>query len=123
MGEMLTIKLAASEPPGERHTNDLDSFSCSVQFCGTVHDIPCRSHFISCPPRSAAICSAVGWPCSAVPPPALSEPDGPSFLNRPDRLQSERAKPISSTSRIFFMRQTSILKTHRKSILWSCLKH
>ena len=37
---MLTIKLAASDEPGERHTNSLDSSEVSDQLAGTVQDIP-----------------------------------------------------------------------------------
>jgi hypothetical protein len=108
MGEILTISEAASPPPGERQVNDFDSFSCSVQPAGTVHDIPCRSHLIDCPPASAAICSAVARPGSADPLELLElDPDGPelefAFLNRSERLQSERAKPISKSATICFI--------------------
>src|SRR5215470_2708293 len=106
---MLTISEAASAPPGDRRINDFDSFSCSVQPAGTVQDIPCRSHFICCPPASAAICSAVARPGSADPPEELLEPDpdGPEFVlplcNLCERLHNERAKPISTTATICFI--------------------
>src|SRR6185369_897572 len=105
---MLTMSDAASPPPGERQLNDFDSFSCSVQPAGTVHDIPCRSHFIDWPPASAAICSAVALPGSADPPELLElDPDGPElefpFLNLSERLHNDRAKPISNRATICFI--------------------
>src|SRR5690349_6302481 len=105
---MLTISEAASAPPGERQTNDFDSFVCSVHFGGTVHDMPWRSHFICCPPARAAVSSAVGWPCSALFVPAdLELDDEPedecAFFSRSDKLQRESANPMSRTSRMFFM--------------------
>ena len=123
MGEMLTIRLAASEPPGERQTNSFDSFVCSVHFAGTVQDMPWRSHLISWPPARAAVCSAVGWPCSTGPSLALLDPDGAEvellFFNFSDRLQRESAKPISSTSRIFFIRRTPQLRLDRTKAFYS----
>src|ERR1044072_7859984 len=104
---MFTFNVAPSLPPGERQTNDLDSFSSSLQVVGIVNDIPCRSHFASLPPESAAVCAAVGCPCSAeraLPPPDADGPDVElEFLNLPVRLQSERAKPSSSRTSMFFM--------------------
>src|SRR6185369_2803687 len=108
IGEMLTIIDAASPPPGERMTNMFDSFVSSVQFGGIVHDIPCRSHFTSVPPASAAVCSAVGLAVSTdrlEPEPVGPELEPLPFLNLPERLHRERAKAISTTSRIFFMRR------------------
>src|SRR5215217_8094236 len=105
IGEILTISVAASELPGERQTNDFDSFVSSVHFGGTVHDRPCRSHLICCPPASAAVCSVVAWACSAdlaVAPPVPDELEA-SFLTFPERLQRERVKPSSSRTRRFFM--------------------
>src|SRR5580765_3941216 len=67
MGEMLTIKLAASAPPGERQTSSFDSLLCSFQDGGTVQDIPCWSHLTVCPPASACNWAAVGVACSALP--------------------------------------------------------
>src|SRR6185295_8721656 len=99
IGEMLTMSEAAIPPPGERITNIFDSFVSSVQFVGMVHDIPCLSHFTSCPPASAAVCSAVALPGSTdllLPPVAV----GPEFelpdLNLSERLQSERPRAISN---------------------------
>src|SRR4030095_532935 len=65
IGEMLTIKFAASKPPGERHASSFDSFVVSVQLGGTVNDMPCRSHLTVWPPARAAACAPVGVACSA----------------------------------------------------------
>lgn len=43
IAEMLTIELAASSDPGERHTNTLESSEACDHFAGTVQDIPCLS--------------------------------------------------------------------------------
>src|SRR5215813_9380227 len=120
IGEMLTINEAASPPPGDRHMNDFDSFSCSVHCGGTVHDIPCLSHFACCPPAGAAVCAAVGSPCSAVlpPPPPLAlvplelEPLLCSFS---ERLQREREKQIVTASRICFILATACIRKARSS--------
>src|SRR5262245_15474125 len=121
IGEMLTMSEAASPPPGERIMNIFDSFVSSVQFVGIVHDIPCFSHFTSLPPAIAAACSAVALPGSAVllePPPELDEPEFEFPLcSFSERLQRERAKAISTTSRMFFMAETSIPSTTGKSIV------
>ena len=68
----------------ERHTKDFDSFSTCVHLGGNVHDIPWRSHFACCPPASAAVCAAVGCPCST-PPLSLFELElEPDELLEPD---------------------------------------
>src|SRR5918999_728239 len=59
IAEMFTIKLAASEPPGDRQTSIFVSLVVSFHLAGTVHDIPCWSHLTVCPPASASICAAV----------------------------------------------------------------
>src|SRR6185295_8737808 len=67
IGEMLTIKLAASKPPGDRQRSCFDSLVVSVHLGGTFHDIPCASHFAVPPPASAAVWAAVGVAFSASP--------------------------------------------------------
>ena len=52
IGEMLTIKFAASPPPGERQSSDFDSLLDSFQFGGTVQDIPWFSQLAVAPPAS-----------------------------------------------------------------------
>src|SRR5262250_2238282 len=95
IGEMLTIKFAASNPPGDRHANDSDSLCDSVQPGGTVNDMPCLSHFASLPPEIAAVCAAVGCAFSGVAPLSLTEPEPeelePLLCNRSERLQSDKA--------------------------------
>src|ERR1051325_1545960 len=111
IGEMLTIRFAASEPPGERHVNDFASFSVCVHFAGTVHDIPWRSHFACWPPASAAVCAAVGSPCSTFPPlePEFElEPDEPVELDllpwsRSERLQRDNEKKMATISVMGFI--------------------
>src|SRR5678809_1433151 len=95
IGEMLTIKLAASEPPGERQASDFASFSVSVHLGGTVQDMPCRSHFTVWPPARAAVCAWFGFACSAWIS-LLPLPDAPELLDGFSllvRLQSESANP------------------------------
>src|ERR1044072_2691890 len=109
-GEMLTIRLAASKPPGDRHRNVVFSVGVSVHLGGTLHDIPCTSHFAVPPPASAAVWAAVGVAFSApmssppelvaVLPGALELDEGFSLL---DRLQSESANPSTSRTGICFM--------------------
>src|SRR5262245_51831736 len=107
IGEILTISDAAPAP-GDRHVNVFDSLVVSVQPDGTVHDIPCRSHFASAPPASAAVCAAVATPRSAFASLSLTEVEefeDPEllFLNLSERLHRERARPINNTSAICFM--------------------
>src|SRR6185503_7076482 len=120
IGEMLTFSVAASEP-GECHRNDFDSFSNSVHFGGTVNDMPCRSHFTSWPPASAAVCAAVGCPRSADRELELLEPDELELELLPwslsERLQRERAKPSSNRTRICFMRRLLFQKVKRSQYL------
>src|SRR6185295_10475970 len=120
IGEMLTIKFAASEPPGERHVSIFASFSVSVHLGGTVQDIPCRSHLTVWPPARAAVCAPVGVAFSAwISLSPLPEPpellDGFSLLVR---LQSERANPRTSKTGRCFMFPLAIrrLKEHSASI-------
>jgi hypothetical protein len=108
IGEMFTIRLAASEPPGERHANIFDSLVVSVHFCGTVQDIPCASHLTVCPPAIASVCAAVGFAFSTSP--SLEEeerlPVCPELLlgfSLLVKLQSERAKPSIIRTGICFM--------------------
>src|SRR6185436_19835082 len=106
IGEMFTIRFAASEPPGERHNSDLDSLVVSFQDAGTVQDIPCWSHFAVLPPASAAVCAAVGFACSTSPPlldPVALLRGAPELfddLSLLVRLQSESAKPRTSSTGI-----------------------
>src|SRR5882724_6974046 len=112
IAEMLTISEAALPPPGERHINSFDSFVVCVHLGGTVHDIPCGSHFISCPPESAAVCAAVGSARSGAVPPLSAEPvPEPGAFEFPDfslleRLHRDNAKPRTSTSGMCFIVDT-----------------
>src|SRR5688572_26609103 len=107
IGEMLTINDAASDPPGERHVKLFASFVVSVQLGGTVHDMSCRSHFTSLPPAIAAVCASVG--CAGSGFAALSLTEGADlvsellFLNLSERLQSDKANPITNTSAMCFI--------------------
>src|SRR6185436_1267508 len=109
IGEMFTIRLAASEPPGERHNSDLDSLVFSFQEAGTVHDMPCWSHFAVLPPANAAVCAAVGFACSTSPlpvDPVAVLPGAPELFDDFSllvRLQSESAKPRTSSTGICFI--------------------
>src|SRR4030095_9892712 len=111
IGEILTIKLA--ELLGALHMNDLLSFSVSFQLAGTVHDIPCRSHFASFPPAIAAACAGVATPFSALPPPPELELD-PEFepdddfpcLNFSERLQHDNAETRTSPIGMYFIIRT-----------------
>src|ERR1051325_1794290 len=109
IGEMLTIRFAASEPPGERHSSDFDSLVVSFQDAGTVHDMPCWSHFAVLPPANAAVCAAVGFACSTSPPlldPVAVFRVAPEFVDDLSllvRLQSESAKPSRSSTGICFI--------------------
>src|SRR6266480_1200126 len=120
IGEMFTIKLAASDPPGERQTSIFDSFEAWVQPDGTVQDIPCWSHFTVWPPANACICAAVGVACSASPPLSL-DADLPGPLEFVDvfslllKLQSESANPRTSKTGICFMGHT-----HEKELEEKC---
>src|SRR6266850_2407121 len=120
IGEILTIKFAASDPPGDRHVSIFDSFSVSVHFGGTVHDMPCRSHLTVWPPANAAVCAPVGVARSAWI--SLSPlPDPPELLDGFSllvRLQSESANPRTSKTGRCFMVPLTIrrLKEHSASI-------
>src|ERR1044071_6781870 len=94
IGEMLTIRFAASDPPGERHMNCFDSFVVSFHFGGTDQDIPCWSHFAVDPPDNASVCAEVGFGRSTSPPleePEVELPGPPEFedFNLFVKLQSE----------------------------------
>src|SRR6185436_4848334 len=113
IGEMLTIRLAAPPAPGDRHMNDWASFCSSVQFGGTVHDMPCRSHFAPWPPAIAAVCAAVVCACSGLAALSLTEPPEeldaePPLWSFSERLQSDNAKPMNNTSAICFMQRPPI---------------
>src|SRR5947207_14980119 len=56
IGEILTIRNAPF-PPYEKLFVDT---SCFFQPAGNVHEMPCWSHFTSCPFAMAAICAEVG---------------------------------------------------------------
>src|SRR6185503_13385619 len=108
-GEMLTIRLAASKPPGDRQSRDFESTSVCFQLGGTVHDMPCWSHFTVWPPASAAVCAAVGFACSTSPPLVadfellLEVPELVLVLNLLVRLQRDNARPRTSSTGICFM--------------------
>src|SRR5882724_7675805 len=110
IGEMLTIKLAASDPPGELQTSSFDSLVTCFHCGGTVHDIPCWSHLTVWPPASACIWTAVGVACSASPPLSL-EPDADlpglfelfELLSLFVKLQSESANPRTIRTVICFI--------------------
>src|SRR6185503_18123061 len=126
IGEMLTIKLAASNPPVDRHANCFDSLVVSDHFAGTVKEIPCWSHLICCPPARAANCAGLASPCSAVAPPVLSLDDDEELV--PDelfdlsllvKLHNDKVKPktkmtgryfISADSKMRFVRTTRLLQ-------------
>src|SRR6266508_1388759 len=120
IGEILTLKLAASEPPGEFQTSSFDSLVTSFHCGGTVQDIPCWSHLTVWPPASACNWAAVGVACSASPLPSL-EPEadlpGPlelfELLSLFVRLQSERANPSTIRMGICFIGHTHEKKTVR----------
>jgi hypothetical protein len=60
IGEMLTMRNAASELPGDCHMKEVLSALFFFQRCGTVQVISCCAHSADCPPAMAADCSAVG---------------------------------------------------------------
>src|SRR6267143_2298575 len=114
IGEMLTIKCAASSPPGELQTSCWNSLLSSFHFGGTVHDIPCRLHFASWPPANACVCASVGFAFSALPlelDEDFSEPEPPEFLNFVPRLHNDNAKPSTRMVGICFMGHTHKKKT------------
>src|SRR5712691_6085166 len=110
------INDAASQEPGERQTNIFSSFVACVHCGGTIHDIPCLSHFTLWPPASAAVWAAVGSGCSTDAPPVSVEPDVdlpdspdlPAFFSLLLRLQSASANPRTTRTGSCFM-----AKTHR----------
>src|SRR6266480_6423131 len=104
--EMLTIRFAASEPPGERARKVSRSSVTFVHFGGMVHDSPCWSHLMVCPPASAAVWAAVGTAFSAVIPPFEADvpvPVGPLAFFDFVRLHSERARPSNRSVEISFI--------------------
>src|SRR5882724_3637397 len=110
IGEMLTIKLAASDPPGELQTSSFDSLVTCFHCGGTVHDIPCWSHLTVWPPANACVCAAVGVACSASPPLSLErDADWPGppelfeLLSLFVKLQSDSANPSTSRTGICFI--------------------
>src|SRR6266404_6058611 len=102
MVEMFTSSEAASEPPGERHTSVFDSSLDRVHFGGTVHVIPCWSHFISEPPDSAARWASVGSARSATTPPLSGVFEFP-FFSLLERLQRDTAKASTNRRGMCFM--------------------
>src|SRR5882672_4726804 len=122
IGEMLTIKLAASDPPGEFQRSSFDSLVTSFHCGGTVHDIPCWSHLTVWPPASACIWAAVGVACSASPPLSLElVADLPDLFELFEllslfvKLQSESANPRTIRTGICF-----IGHTHKKGLKEQC---
>src|SRR4030095_492815 len=111
IGEMLTIKLAASDPPGECQTSSFDSLVNWFHCGGTVQDIPCWSHVTFWPPANAWVWAAVGVAGSALMSlvvdvelaGALEFVDLVSLLVR---LQSERASPSKIKTGICFIGAT-----------------
>src|SRR6185369_7703052 len=109
MGEILTINEASL--PGELHRSSLDSLLTSFQLAGTLKDIPCRSHFASCPPSRVANCAGLATPCSAGAPlsPEVEDELEPDpvvdfpCLNFSERLHSERANKKTSPSERYFI--------------------
>src|SRR6266705_6998986 len=77
IAEILTIRFAASQLPGERNAKLLRSSVVFVHLGGIVQDMPCLIHLISSPPASAAVCAAVGCAFSAL---ISLEDDGPEPL-------------------------------------------
>src|SRR6266849_5873819 len=118
IGEMLTIKCAASSPPGELQTSSWNSLLSCFQFGGAVQDIPCRSHLTCCPPANACVCASVGFAFSA----SLeldedfSEPEPPEFFavfNFVPRLHNDKAKPSTRIVGICFIGHKHKEKTGR----------
>src|SRR6476660_4048662 len=125
IGEILTIKFAASKPPVDLHENSFDSFVVSVHFGGTVKLIPCWAHLISCPPDKAACCDAVAAPCSAVVPPMLEpefesdvepEVEDPCF-NLFERLQSDKEKPRTRITGRYFIDEPHSVVCQSRALL------
>src|SRR6185436_14994098 len=115
IGEMLTIKFAASDPPGECQTSCFDSLLTSFHCGGTVHDIPCWSQVTFWPPASAWVWAAVGVACSA----CMSLEDDVDLpgvlefvelLNLLVKLQSERANASKRKTGICFMMATLTIR-------------
>jgi len=119
IGEILTIRFAASPPPGERQSSDFDSLLDSFQFGGTVQDIPWFSQAAVAPPAKACVCAAVGVAFSASPPVSEDEVPEPAdlspVLSLSPRLQSDRTRPRKRSTGICFMDHT-----HTKGLEEQC---
>src|SRR6266567_4804489 len=113
IAEILTIRFAASQLPGERNAKLLRSSVTFVHLGGIVQDMPCLLHLISSPPASAAVSAAFGCAFSAVmsldedgaPEPPLFELEFPALFNLLVKLQSDNARPSTIRIGICFMVQ------------------
>src|SRR5436853_3278380 len=105
IGEMLTVKNAPSPP----YVKEFLLTSCFFQLAGIFHEIPCSSHFTSCPFAMIADCAAVGF--------GVSTGSSPIFVGLPDDDEFELLLLFSLLVKLQAIKASTNTNRDRKSVV------